>query len=141
VRRWDTDERGRGVGDASHHLEAINELSELAGRPDWVAEDPEEHILPHLKRGAEAVGLTVTSFATAPDGAFTVHVKGASGMSRSQLRQAAWSTLGAAVEMTTHVREIKDDDGVTFEVVTGMPVDAGPFATHGHSIRLVIDAA
>lgn len=140
AKRWDTDERGHGIGDASAHLPAINELADLAARPDWVAEDPEEHLLPGLRQGAEATGLTITSYAATPDGTFTVHVKGASGMSKRQMRQAAWTALGAVAELSSHVRETRNDDGVTFEVVTGQP-EGGHFATHGHSLRLVVDSA
>ena len=140
AKRWDTDERGHGIGDASAHLPAINELADLAARPDWVTEDPEEHLLPGLRRGAEATGLTITSFAATPDGTFTVHVKGASEMSRREVRQAAWTALGAVAELATNVREVKGDAGIVFDVVTGQP-DGGRFATHGHSLRLVVDSA
>jgi len=139
AKRWDTDERGHGIGDASAHVESINELAELAGRPEWVAEDPEEHLLPGLRQGAESTGLTITSFATTPDGTFTVHVKGASEMSRRQVRQAAWTALGAVAELASHVREVHGEAGTVFEVVTGNP-DSDRFATHGHSLRLVVDA-
>ena len=139
-RRWDTDERGHGIGAASAHLPAINELADLAARPEWVTEDPEEHLLPGLRRGTEATGLTITSFATTPDGVFTVHVKGAGEMSRREVRQAAWTALGAVAELTTQVREVKSDAGTVFEVVTGQP-DGGRFAAHGHSLRLVVDSA
>ncbi len=140
TRRWDTDERGHGIGDASIHLPAIQELVELATRPEWVTEDPEEHLLPGLRRGAEATGLTITSFAGAPDGVFTVHFKGGAALSRRDVRQAAWTVLGAVAELTSHVHETKDESGITFEVVTGM-TDGGRFAPHGHSLRLVIDSA
>lgn len=139
-KRWDTDERGHGVGDASAHLPAINELADLAARADWVTEDPEEHLLPGLRRGAEAAGLTITSFATAPDGAFTVHVKGAGGKSRREVRQAAWAALGAVAELSSLVRELHEEQGAVFEVVTGSP-ESQRFATHGHSLRLVVDAS
>jgi hypothetical protein len=140
MRRWDTDERGHGISDASAHLPAINELAELAARPAWVAEDPEEHLLPGIRHGAEATGLTITSYATAPDGTFTVHVKGASGKSPREVREAAWTLLGTVAELISMVRENHEDGDVTFEVVTGNP-ESIRFATHGHSIRLVVDSA
>jgi hypothetical protein len=140
-RRWETDERRHGVSSAAAHLPAINELAELATTPDWVTEDPEDHLLPGLRNGAEATGLTITSFATDPEGMFVVHFKGASGLSRRQLRQAAWTIAGGVAEMSAHVREKRDDGGVTFEIVTGNPQDSGPFATHGHTLKLVIDSA
>ncbi len=140
LRRWDTDERGHGVASASSHLPAINELAELAGLPEWVTEDPEAHLLPGLRRGAEATGLTITSFDSDPEGRFTVHLKGASAMSKRELRQAAWTIIGAVAELSSHVRETRDDGGVSFDLVTGNPTGGGPFSTHGHSVRLVIDS-
>ena len=140
-RRWDTDERGRGVSSAVANLPAITELADLAGRADWVAEDPEAHLLPGLRRGAEASGLTITSFATDPEGCFTIHFKGAGSKSRREVREAVWTIIGAVAELSTHVREMKIDGDVVFEIVTGTTEGAGSFATHGHTLRLVIDAA
>jgi hypothetical protein len=139
LRRWDTDERGHGIAGAGGHLPAINELAELAALPDWVAEDPEEHLLPGLRRGAEATGLTITSFVSDTEGTFTVHLKGAGEMGRRELRQAAWTILGYVAELSSHVRETRDEAGVAFDVVTGNTPE-GAFATHGHSLRLVVDA-
>ncbi len=140
-RRWDTDERGHGVGSATGHLLHIQELAELAEIPDWVTEDPEDHLLPGLLRGAEATGLTITAYASDPEGRFTVHFKGGAELSKRDLRQAVWTILGGVAELTTHVRESRDEDGATFEVVTGNPKGSGRFATHGHTLRLVVDSA
>jgi hypothetical protein len=140
-RRWDTDERGHGVGSARGHLPHIQELAQLAEIPDWVTEDPEEHLLPGLRRGAEATGLTITSYAADPEGRFTVHFKGGAELGKRQLRQAVWTILGSVAELSTHVRESRDDGGVTFDVMTGNPQGRGPFATHGHTLRLVVDSA
>jgi len=140
-RRWETDERGHGVGNATGHLPHIQELAELAEIPDWVTEDPEDHLLPGLRRGAEASGLTLTSFASDHEGRFTVHFKGGAELSKRDLRQAVWTILGSVAELSTHVRELRDEDGVTFEVVTGNPKGSGRFATHGHTLRLVVDSA
>src|SRR5437879_7875953 len=118
-RRWDTDERGHGIASASSHLAAINELAELAGLPDWVTEDPEDHLLPGLRRGAEAAGLTITSFASDPEGRFTVHLKGAGGMGRRELRQAAWTILGCMAERSSRVRESRAHVGGACDRVAG----------------------
>src|ERR1700686_3511985 len=58
-RRCDTDERGRGVADARASLPAIQQLVELAGSEDWVAEDPETHLLPGLRERVGVSGLAV----------------------------------------------------------------------------------
>ena len=141
LRRWDTDERGHGVGTAGAYLPAINKLAELAALPDWVSEDPEDHLLPGLRRGAEAAGLTITSFTTNPDAMFIVHFKGAGERSKREVRQAVWSIIGSIAETSALVTEKRDADGVVFDVVTGTPDGVGPFATHGHTLRLVVDSA
>ena len=49
-RRWDSDERRHGIGDAQAFVSAIEELAELARTADWVTEEPETHLLPHLRK-------------------------------------------------------------------------------------------
>jgi hypothetical protein len=137
--RWDSDERRRGVGDARASLPAIQELAELAGSDDWVAEDPEAHLLPGLREGLETSSLTIESFEVEPDGALRVRFASPTRQSRRQLRQSVWSILGGVAELATFVREKRSAEGITFEVVTGNPADQGPFATHGHVIRLVVE--
>ena len=82
--------------------------------------------------------MTIRSATVEPDGTFTVHVAGAANVSKRALRQAVWSMLGGVAEMSAHVREIRDTNGVRFEMLTGMPPGEGPFPTHGHRLRLVI---
>jgi hypothetical protein len=36
------------------------------------------------------------------------------------------------------VREHRDGDAVIFDVITGISDDPGPFATHGHTLRLTL---
>jgi hypothetical protein len=137
-RRWDSDERGRGVADARASLPAIQQLAELAGSDDWVAEDPEAHLLPGLRERLEISSLTIESVEVDPDGALRVRLTYLHKPSRRQLRQSVWAILGGVAELATFVRETRTSDGVSFEVVTGNPSDEGPFATHGHVIRLEI---
>jgi hypothetical protein len=138
-RRWDTDERGRGVADARASLPAIQQLVELAGSEDWVAEDPETHLLPGLRERVEVSGLVVESVEVEPDGALRVRLRSSTKHSRRELRQSVWSILGGVAELATFVRETRSDDWISFEVVTGNPRDDGPFATHGHVIRLEVE--
>ena len=56
---------------------------------------------------------------------------------RRGLRQQAWVLIGAVAEMLSSVREYRDGDDVIFDVVTGEP-DGGRFASHGHTMRLIV---
>ena len=61
-KRWDTDHRFVGVADASAFAPAVEELAALARRPGWVAEDPEIHLVPHL-RGVSVGGMRIVEIA------------------------------------------------------------------------------
>jgi hypothetical protein len=76
-RRWDNDERGRGVGDARASLPAIQQLAELAASEDWVAENPEAHLVPRLRERVEISGLVIDSVEVDPDGALRVRLSSA----------------------------------------------------------------
>ena len=137
ARRWDTDERGHGVASASGSLPAINALADLARSENWVAEDPEAHLLPGLKDRVAISGLSLDDTAVDGDGTLRVRLSSAAKLSRREIRQSVWSILGGAVELTTHVQETAADGGVVFEVVTGT-TPGGPFATHGHTMRIEV---
>jgi hypothetical protein len=49
--------------------------------------------------------------------------------------------LGTVAEPAASVRERCDGDAAIFEVVTGIPDGAGPFASHGHTLRLTLTPA
>jgi hypothetical protein len=135
--RWDDDERGHGVADARSSLPAIQELAELAGAPDWVAEDPEAHLLRGLRERIEISGLVLVEARVEPDGTYRVLLALSAKQSRREIRQSVWSILGGIVELTSLVRETVDGGAVTFEVVTGIP-PGGRFATHGHTLRIEV---
>jgi len=136
-KRWDTDDRLTGVADASAFATGIEELAALARRPRWVAEDPELHLVPHLRR-ASVDGLRIGEIRTVQDGVLAVTAECDQGASRGELRRLAWALLGAIAEPAASVRERHDDDAAIYEVVTGIPDDAGPFASHGHTVRLTL---
>ena len=136
-KRWDTDERFTGVADASAFAPAVEELAALARRRCWVAEDPETHLGPHL-RGASVDVLRITDVRTGADGVLAVTASCDPGASRGELRRRAWALLGAVAEPAASVRERRDGDAVVFDVVTGIPDGAGPFASHGHTLRLTL---
>jgi len=135
-KRWDTDDRFVGVADASAFAPAVEELAALARRPGWVAEDPQVHLVPHLL-GAGVDGMRVTGCRAAEDGVLMVTAEHIPGDGRGVIRRRAWALLGTIAEPAACVREHRDGDAVVFEVVTGIP-EGGPFASHGHVIRLTV---
>ena len=139
-KRWDTDDRFIGVADASAFAPAVEELAALARRPGWVAEDPEIHLVPHL-RGASVEGLRIVEMRTGKDGMLAVTAEYDPGASHGELRRRAWVLLGTVAEPAASVRERRDGDAAVFEVVTGIPDGAGPFASHGHTLRLTLTPA
>ena len=137
-KRWDTDVRGTGVGDASAAAPAIRELLELARRPEWVAEEPEVHLGDHVRRAAERLGLEVAGTHTADTGSFEVSLLHDPAMTKRAVRVAAWTVIAAVAEATTHVRETSSAGEARFEVVTGTPEGSDGFTTHGHHVVLVL---
>lgn len=136
-KRWDTDERFVGVADASGFAAGVEELAELTRRPGWVTEEPEVHLVPHL-RDANVAGLQVVDCQTRDDGVLLVSAVYHPDGSRRDIRQLAWALLGTIAEPVASVREHSDGETVVFEVVTGIPEGPGPFASHGHSLRLTL---
>jgi hypothetical protein len=139
-RRWDTDDRFVGVADASGFARGIEQLAELARRPGWVAEEPEVHLVPHL-REANIAGLQLTECQTRSDGVLAVAATYTPDASRHDIRQRAWALLGSIAEPAASVREDVDGEIIVFDVVTGIPDGPGPFASHGHSVRLILTPA
>ena len=139
-KRWDTDGRFTGVADASAFAPAVEELAALARRPGWVAEDPEMHLAPHL-RGANVDGVRIAEIRTGEDGVLSVTAASDPGAGRGELRRRAWGLLGAVAEPAASVRERREGDAVVLEVVTGIPDGAGPFTSHGHTLRLTLTPA
>jgi hypothetical protein len=139
-KRWDTDDRYTGVADASSFAPAIEELAALARRPGWVAEDPESHLVPHLQ-AADVPGLRLLGYTPDGDGVLHVTAEYRAGDSRGQIRRHAWALIATVAELATSVRERSDSDGgtIVFDIVTGIPENAGRFATHGHTIRLTLN--
>ena len=52
--RWDTDTRGRGIGDGRWIAPAVQHLLAALAAPGWIAEEPDVHLLPHLRQACEA---------------------------------------------------------------------------------------
>lgn len=143
-RRWDGDERGEGVADASQFADGAAELIEAMRRRNWVAEEPELHLLPYLDQACASLPLRILDARIADDGSYDVQLRWTGDESGvGAIRAAVFGLLGAIAEPASYVRQRRTgpSDGssseLTFDVVTGI-VDELPLKPHGHSLRLRI---
>jgi hypothetical protein len=104
-RRWDTDERGHGVGPGDAFSPNVQELADALPGSGWVAEEPEAHLLPHLQAACDEPGSrwTVTHW-TVDDGVFVVDASWTGSWGTwDALRGDAFAFLGRIAELTTHI--------------------------------------
>jgi hypothetical protein len=139
--RWDGDARRYGVGDASAFATGAEELVAAMREPNWVAEDPEAHLLPHLEAACRRTGSAVVleRARVEDDGSLVLELRweGERG-DRGGARSAAYAVLGSVAESASYVREAREGDTASYDVVTGVPAPETPFAQHGHVLRLRI---
>jgi hypothetical protein len=140
--RWDGDERGEGVADAAPFAPGAGELLEAMRVANWVAEEPELHLQPHLERACRSLPLQLEDAGSSADGTFVVSVRWTGETPRvAEVRAAVFSLVGSFAELATYVRQrptVEAEDGdrtFLFEVVTGILGD-GRFAPHGHTVRV-----
>jgi hypothetical protein len=142
--RWDGDERGDGVADATQFIDGAAELIAAMRRPNWVAEQPEVHLLPHLEKACESLPLRILGARPSDDGAYEVELgwtADEAGVGR--VRASIFSLLGAIAESSSYVRQRRVESAessraaLAFDVVTGI-VDDVPFKPHGHTLRLTV---
>jgi hypothetical protein len=136
--RWDTDDRGRGAASAAAFTPGLERLLDAARQPNWVAEDPELHLLPQVNRLCVERGWTVS--AEVDDGVLVLAVRLPAGTDRRELRAAGYALVGTFSEESTHLEQRQSDAVLELDVVTGMPDGSGQFAPHGHTVRLRIAA-
>jgi hypothetical protein len=141
-RRWDIDERGRGVADASQFAEGAGELVDAMREPDWVAEEPEAHLLPHLRRACDtaALPLVLESSKVETDGVLSLDLRW-QGDPEAPVWPAVWALLGTVSESASYVRQRGENSVYICDVVTGMLGPDTTFAPHGHTLRLRVTGA
>jgi hypothetical protein len=137
--RWDIDERGHGVASAAGAVADLDRLRNAMLEPDWVTEEPEMHLLPHVKRFCAERGWDVRR-AEVVDAVLEVDVGAPPGTARKP-REAAFALLGTFAEASTHVVERSSDVGKSVEIfaTTGMLEGDGEFAPHGHTVRIRVE--
>jgi len=139
-RRWDIDERGHGIASGQAFAPNVAELGEAMADPGWVTEDPENHLLPHLKAACSKADapLRIASFRSEGE-VFVVELEARDGTdSIGQLRRAAVALAATIAEESTHIRQKKKDGVIEFDVATGSVGSETDFAPHGHLVRLRI---
>jgi hypothetical protein len=146
-RRWDGDERGEGVADASQFVDGASELIAAMRCPNWVAEQPEMHLLPHLERACEPLPFRILEARTSADGVYDVRL-GWTGDEAGvgAIRVSMFGLFGSIAEPATYIRQLRTNPGdesnvvLAFDVVTGI-VDETVFTPHGHTLRLSVAPA
>lgn len=142
--RWDGDDRGRGVADARQLGPGAAELLAALRAPDWVTEDPDFHLRPHIERWCEDDGrLALLSADIDETGAYVLELewRGEPDPGVGQVRATVFALVGSFAESATYVRQRRLDSTSSdpipllhFEIGTGeLPGDAR-FAPHGHVV-------
>ena len=139
-KRWDIDERGRGIASGEAFAGHVAELADSKADPGWVTEEPEAHLLPHLQAACEEPGSLLRLDTAWSNGAiFVVELTTTEPqLSVGHLRRAAVMLAVAIAEESTHIRQHSDGDVLEFDIATGTAPSEARFAPHGHLVRLRI---
>jgi hypothetical protein len=146
--RWDGDDRGHGIGDATWLVPGAGELLAAFQDDTWVAEQPELHLLPHVDDWCRNDGrLTLRDTHVDDEHAFVLELEWRGDPAGiGQVRAAVFSLVGSFAESATYVRQryaapvgAGSTATLRFEIGTGEPAPVARFAAHGHA--LVIDVA
>jgi hypothetical protein len=137
-RRWDTDTTGHGAGSAAQQVDAVEALIDAMRLPDWVAEEPEQHLLPHIDRACAREGSPWRLISSRTEGVvFVIELEWQRPAANlRQLAADAFSLVGLVAESNSHVRQNAGEDYVDFEVTTGMLDGDSQFRGHGHLLLL-----
>jgi hypothetical protein len=139
-RRWDTDERGIGVGHANAMTPQVQRLLDAMQQDGWVAEDPDVHLLPHISAAIERAPTLWRLVHTDDEiNRYVVDLEWRRrGGNMGDLAVDAYALIGRFAETHVHITQRKGASTVEFDITTGMLGDEGPFAGHGHVVILRI---
>jgi hypothetical protein len=136
TQRRDEDERGIGIARGDALAPGAERLLGTMQTDGWVAEQPEAHLLPHIRRWCEETGRLRVLGERSEDAVYVVELEWtASDTAVRELRADLVTLVGTFAESSTHVRQRTDTDAVEYDLTTGMLEDETPFRTHGHLVR------
>jgi hypothetical protein len=133
------------VGSALQLLTGASELMAAFCQPEWVAEQPELHLLPHVEGWCrEDRRLALTGTHTDGSCAYVLDLEWRSTTgSVGAMRAAVFSLIGSFAESATYVRQRRaasDGSGPAsefqFEVGTGELGPEARFLPHGHVVLI-----
>lgn len=126
-------------------LTGAGELIAAFGQPDWVAEQPELHLLPHVEAWCrQDRRLALTGARTDDSSTYVLDLEWRSTTGGvGAVRAAVFSLIGSFAESGTYVRQrrVASGDGgpapeLRFEVGTGELAPDARFVPHGHVVLI-----
>jgi hypothetical protein len=135
-KRWDGDERGRGVASAAPFAPGVAALQEQLAADDWITEDPHAHLMPHIARACSVLpDMSLVETHVGDDGVLEVVVDWQPTVDSPTLTYRVYGLIGSFAEPSTHVAQHSVGDTVEYDVVTGVLPAQTHFRTHGHLVR------
>src|SRR4051794_10314338 len=143
LQRWENDQRGYGIADGGWIADRVRALLAALEVPDWIAEDPDLHLLPHLQRACDATGSPWTLQSTETvDGLYIVALDWSGPTPHlGNLRADAFALLGTISETVLFAHQRVLDDAIHYDVTIGFLDGDSPFRAHGHLLQLRIGGA
>jgi hypothetical protein len=139
MRRWEGDQRGEGIADGRWIVEDVRDLVAALETANWIAEDPDMHLLPHIQHACIVAGSSWTLHgAEMRDAVYVVSLDWSGTPRLGHLRADVFALLGAFAESATYVHQRVEDAAVCYDIATGMLDADMPFRPHGHLVQFRI---
>jgi hypothetical protein len=137
-RRWDIDEVGHGIASGQAFAPQVARLFQALREADWVAEQPDVHLLPHIRRACEAPGSPWRLLRSDVQNAvLDVELRWERpNDDLATVRGDALALIGTFAEASTHIRQRWTGTTLEYDVATGMLNGDAEFEAHGHLVTL-----
>lgn len=139
--RWDGDARGEGIADGSWLASDVRQFLATLEATNWVAEEPDLHLLPHLQHACSGADTPWRLRATEMVDAVYVVSLDWEGPSLGHLRADVFALLGSIAESVLYVHQRMQEDTICYDIATGMGGEDTPFRSHGHLVQLRVHGA